>query len=364
MKGLEPLAERDIPEVVSLYEQVIRSGLRRPAPKLADYFRRTFLEHPWTDPEIPSLVYRDDDGRIAGFLGSHVRRLRFDGRPIRMACSGQLVVAPEARGEAAGAFMTQEYFAGPQELTITDGANEPVRRMWQLLGGEVLHVSCIDWTRIFRPAAVAREYAARNGHPRVARATAPLGAPLDALATRLPAKLFRAPKPAGTVETLTPERLVTHLDTVTSTLRLHPDYDEGFVDWLFREMAEVKSRGDLVRSLVRGDDGRVLGWYVVYVRRGGVSDAVQVAAADGAAGAVLDHLFDETFRRGASAVRGRIEPRLLAALWGRRCVLRDSEDALAHSRSPEILAAIRGGQALLTRMEGEWWMGHHIEAFV
>jgi hypothetical protein len=363
MKGIGPLDERDLPEVASLYERVVRSGSKTPPPKLAAYFRRTFLKHPWIDPEIPSLVYRDDEGRIAGFLGSHVRRLRFDGRPIRMACSGQLVVAPEARHEAVGAFITQEYLAGPQELSITDGANEPVRRMWQLLGAEVLHLSSIDWTRVFRPLGVAREYAGRRRRPVLAYALAPLAAVVDAVATRLPGKPFRVARPPGSVEELTPDALVEHLADVTSTLRLYPDYDEAFADWVFREMADVRSRGKLVRCLVRGEDGHVLGWFVVYVRRGGVSDAVQVVAVDKAVGKVLDHLFHETFRRGASAVRGRIEPRLLPELWGRRCVLRFSEGALAHSRSPEILRALRAGEALLTRMDGEWWMGHHLEAF-
>jgi hypothetical protein len=29
---------------------------------------------------------------------------------------------------------------------------------------------------------------------------------------------------------------------------------------------------------------------------------------------------------------------------------------LAHSRHPEIVAAIQQGDAMLTRLEGEWWL--------
>jgi hypothetical protein len=36
---------------------------------------------------------------------------------------------------------------------------------------------------------------------------------------------------------------------------------------------------------------------------------------------------------------------------------------LVHARDPEVTAALALGQALLTRMEGTWWMGHLIEPF-
>ena len=37
--------------------------------------------------------------------------------------------------------------------------------------------------------------------------------------------------------------------------------------------------------------------------------------------------------------------------------------ALIHARDPEVLHAVQAGRALLTRLEGEWWMGHHLEPF-
>src|SRR2546425_837095 len=86
MKGIRPCERADLPEVASLYEYVMRSGTRNPPLGLAEYFERTFFDCPWTDPEIPPLVYKDGGGRIIGFLGSHVRRLRLDGHPIRLAC--------------------------------------------------------------------------------------------------------------------------------------------------------------------------------------------------------------------------------------------------------------------------------------
>jgi hypothetical protein len=38
--------------------------------------------------------------------------------------------------------------------------------------------------------------------------------------------------------------------------------------------------------------------------------------------------------------------------------------ALIHSRNIDLLHAVQSGRALLTRLDGEWWMGHHLEPFL
>ena len=168
MSAIRPLERADLPQVVSLYEHVARSGSRTPPPGLAAYFERTFLDHPWADAEIPSLVYVDGD-KILGFLGSSVRRLELDGRPVRMGISGQLVTEPEVRKRAAGAFLMREYMSGAQDLTITDTASDMVRRIWEGVGGETSQLACIGWVRIFRPA----QFAVRLSRAATGRAGAP-----------------------------------------------------------------------------------------------------------------------------------------------------------------------------------------------
>jgi hypothetical protein len=360
MTRIRSFAERDLAEVAALYERVIRSGSDVPAPRLGDYFRRTFLDHPWRDDEIPSLVHENEHGRVTGFLGSHVRRLRFDGAPIRLACSGQLVVAPEARSEAAGAFLLTRYLAGPQELTITDGANEPARRIWERLGGDTLHLASVDWVRVLRPAGLAVEFATRRGTGAAGRAARVPAGLADRAARRLRPRL-RAPAPSGLVEPLTAETLVECVEALSPTLRLSPAYDAEFAAWLLDELADVRTRGRLVASRVRSDDGRPLGWYVAYLRSGGVAEAMQVGGDPRSLGITIDFLAHEAGLAGATAVRGRLEPRLLAPVWERRCLLRYTGGALVHSRSAELLRVVRGERALLTRLDGEWWMGHHVE---
>ena len=92
---------------------------------------------------------------------------------------------------------------------------------------------------------------------------------------------------------------------------------------------------------------------------------LQIAAPDEHVGRVLDHLFAHASDAGVAGLVGRLEPRLVVPLATRRCMLHTRAEILAmiHSRMPEITAAIRGGRALLTRLEGETWFGHWSESF-
>ena len=95
----------------------------------------------------------------------------------------------------------------------------------------------------------------------------------------------------------------------------------------------------------------------------GLSHVIEVAAKKGAIDTVLDCLFTDAWRRDVAALQGRMEPVLYEPLSQRRCLLRYGERALFHSRDPEVEAAMALGESGLTRLDGEWWMGHHIEAF-
>ena len=152
---------------MELYQRVMRSDRHEPPAGLVPYFERTVLDQPWADPEIPSLVYEAGDGRLAGFIGSHVRCMSFDGRPIRMGVAGQLVSDPDQRHLAVGALLMRQYLSGPQDLTITDGATDVVHEIWVRLGGHALQPQSVVWTRLLRPArAVGDRWLEREGRDR------------------------------------------------------------------------------------------------------------------------------------------------------------------------------------------------------
>lgn len=350
MSPIRPLEPEDIPAVAGLYERLMRSGVRHAQPALEDFFRQTLLEQPWADAEIPSLVYEGDEG-LLGFVGSHVRRFRLDGRPVRVGCSGQLVADPDAAG--IGALLMRSHMKREQDVSSTDGATPVVRSMWERLGGVTLPVASIGWIRVMRPARFAAAVSARRGGVAPRR----MAAALDALSAPLTQRALRPQRPAGSTEPLEVETILSLMER--GRWRLRPDYDRAYLDWVFSQMAAVPGRGELRRLLVRDDSGEPLGWVVYYLARRGISQVQQVAAFSDP-GPVLDHVAWDAFEGGSTAVAGRLEPPLVPAVTARPCLLRRSEWALAHTADPELLAALSTGESLVSRMDGEWWMGPHL----
>jgi hypothetical protein len=371
MSGIRALERGDLSELATL--TAVASGWTFRPPGLPGYYERTLLDGPWVDAEIPSLVYEDDDGSIAAFQGSLARHGRFDGRPIRIACGVNLVSRPDARRRGLGAILTRAYLAGPQDLTITDRATDQMREIWTLLGGQIAHLGCVDWIRVFRPSTLAAGRIARRpldpsrpvGKLSAALAvaspfTSRMCSGLDVAAARVGPWFSEPPEPQGTSEELTPESMLEHLPLVADQVRLHVAYDPPFLTWLFTELAAVRERGSLVAKLVRGRGGGVLGWYIYYLKPEGVSHVVQVASSGRDSRVVVDHLFRDAWLGGAAALRGRVEARLLEPVGGRRCFLRYVGGSLVHSRDPAILGVVAAGDSLLTRLDSEWWMGNDL----
>jgi hypothetical protein len=358
---IRPLERDDLEQVTSLYEYVARSGSRTAPPRVVGYFEETFFDHPWADAEIPSLVYAEEDGRITGFLGSSVRRLDFDGRPARLGVSGQLVADPDARGHAPGAFLMSAYMNGPQDLTLTDTASELVRRIWEGVGGETFHLACVGWVRIFRPLQFASGYRGRRERLGAAGVTRPVLAGVDAAARTVLRGALRPQQSTGVEGRASSAKdLVDNLEAVTENMRLRPAYDEEFLEWLFAQLAAVSGRGEL-RSRIVSSGGRVRGWYIYYLLPGGISQVLQVAGEERDVGDVLDDLFCDAYAGGTAGLQGRVEAHLLEPLSQRRAILHPSGYlALVHARNLDLLYAVQSGRALLTRLEGEWWMGHHL----
>jgi hypothetical protein len=244
--------------------------------------------------------------------------------------------------------------------------------MWESLGGRTSYLSSIGWLRVLRPAGLFTELALR----RVQRpALEPLVRPMRAKAQRGPAPRLRSlldglafgarqdtsAAPAGSVEPLTPELVVEHLPALAAGVRIRPDYDTSSLRWLFDEMRAVTTRGELATCLVRDGAGAVIGWYLAYFDPQRICRVMQLVARPADAGAVLDQLIADAESRAAVAVAGRLEPHLAGAVWERPMHLRRVGRDVLHARDPEFLGTLTDGNALITALEGETWMGHQSE---
>lgn len=352
---VRPFRPDDLPDVVGLRRRLFHYTERPSPAELAEYCERVFCRHPWPDEELPSLVYEDHRGALAGFLGVLPRRMTFEDEPIRVAIGTQLMVSPENRG-LAGWRLVRAFISGPQDLSVSDLGNDAVRRLWVSLGGSVSVPHSVTWEKALRPCRLAVSRLGGGAFGRgAALAAQPLVALGDALAAAWPGAQDR-PDSGDTVP-LAPATLAAAADEVLRPFALRPEYNDGSLPWLLDQAAEKHQLGELVGGLVRESDGDVAGWFLHYVAPGRTSHVLQLAGRPAGRALVLAHLLEDARRRDAIAVAGRLEPAWLPELAAHGCTLRDDGPwVLYHSRRLEIADAIERSDAFLSRLDGEWWL--------
>jgi len=353
------LRAEDLPQVAALHGRVFGATPARPPQRLADYFEEILFRNPWRDAALPSIV-ATRNGEIVGFLGVVPRPMQLGERAIRVAVCTQFMVDPRHRAEQAAVQLLKTFFSGPQDLSLADGANESARRMWLALGGSAPLLYSLHWIRPLRPARYVLSLLERRAG--ALRPFAVAGRPVAALADAAIARVALNHRPdrngADLVEeALQPSTMYAYLREVMAGTDLQPRYDARALEWLLRQVAGKTRHGTLRARAVRDREQRLQGWYIHYTRPGALGEVVQIAARDGAFVRVLHRLVLDAWRQGATAVRGRLDPRFAQELSEQHCWLRrDCNWTLVHSRDEDILSPIREGKMFLTRLEGEWWM--------
>jgi hypothetical protein len=350
---VRPFLMEDIPPVADLYTRVFLRSDRPASQKLTNYFEEIFFGNPCCQEDMPSLVYQETHGRIVGFQGVLSRRMRFLDRRIRVAIAFHLMVEPQSRSTLASVQLLKTVFAGPQDLTLTDGAGIVGRQIWEALGGKSALLYSLYWTRVLRPAQLALSALKKR------KSFAPvLLTPLCTMAEKLMkrAKPLRFTAPRNVVdEELDKQELLSDLGEFSNLRSLRPDYDERTLDWLLERLAQRRGFGQFRKVSVRSDKGLLLGWYMYYLNPGGTSEVIQFAAKKEWIGVLLNHLFFNAWREGAAAVSGRLDPRFMQELSDNYCIFhRRGPWLLVHANESEVLQDICLGHAFLTRLDGEW----------
>jgi hypothetical protein len=349
----------DVPAVAALYMRVLRRRAGAPSPGLTRFFRSFYCDGPFREPDIPSLVHVDADGRVTGFVGVNATPMLWKGRRLRAAFSGSLMVDNPRTAPLAGAALLKAFLAGAQDLSFSETANPVSQGMWERLRGHVLASSSLDWLRILRPAGFALASAA--GRVPALRAALPLARAVDRLAGRRTpkssvARFVSDANPAGlTADPVGEDEFTALLERFTEPYALRPDWSGGYGAHVLAEALSKPGFGAPVMAAVRARGGATLGAFLYHVKPGGLGRAVQVLAAPERTGAVLQCLFADALDRGAVAVRGRADARIVQAAPGRSLVFASVSSTVAHARDAELLAALQAGQGLVNGLAGETW---------
>ena len=144
--------QTDVPRVAELYGSSCMSG-RAPHRTLGSIiWFELFLRNPWVDEAISSLVYEDSNGKLVGFFGFVPRHMSFQGKDLRSALGSNFVMDPESRASMGAMQLVRAFMKGPQDVSITDSANESARQLLRSLGFTVVPVYSVIWARPLRPS--------------------------------------------------------------------------------------------------------------------------------------------------------------------------------------------------------------------
>lgn len=360
MSQIRALEAADIPAVAMMFQRVLRNDTSAPPASLIDYMRHFYLDAPGLGDGIHSLVHIDGAGRVSGFVGVHALPMTFNGRNLRAAICGSLMVEDRDTDPMAGARLLKVFLDGPQDLSFSETANEVATQLWTRLRGVVLPQYSLDWVRVIRPSGFTLDLVAG----RVAGILGPVTTAFDGLFRRrmkpgerrwtaVPAD-GTGQKPLRTTEIKSAE-FAGLFEPLASQFALRPDWKEAQLDRILADAMLKPDLGDLVFASVASPSGAEIGAFAYYAKPGRIGRVLQVLARPGQAGHVIDCLVDDAAARGLCGLRGRTQPALMEAMLGRRIAFVPVASTVVHSRDAELLRAMTDSQAFLNGVAGEQW---------
>jgi hypothetical protein len=357
---IRALEAADIPAVAAMFQRVLRKDTSAPPASLVDYMRHFYLDAPGCGDGIHSLVHIDGAERVSGFVGVHALPMTFNGRNLRAAICGSLMVEDRDTDPMAGARLLKVFLDGPQDLSFSETANEVATQLWTRLRGVVLPQYSLDWVRVIRPSGFVLSLAAG----RVAGMLAPLTSAFDGLYRRQMKpgeRRWTAVTPGGTGQKplrtteIGSAEFAGLFEALTSQFTLRPDWKEAQLDRILADAVLKPDLGHLTFASVASPAGAEIGAFAYYAKPGGIGRVLQVLARPSQAGHVIDCLVDHAAARGVCGLRGRTQPALMEAMLARRIAFVPVASTVVHSRDPDLLRAMTGSQAFLNGVAGEQW---------
>ena len=269
------------------------------------------------------------------------------------------MVHPASRSTLAAVELVRAFLSGPQDVSLAQGTSVS-RRVFEAFGGSTSLLYSTGWTRVLRPSRYTLSFLTRRGLPTVlSRALTPLCRLADAASSRLLRNPFHLAPPELSGGELDVETLRKCLSEFSRGRSLRPTYRADSLKWLLELLDRRNGDRTFKKVVVRDSAREIVGYYLYYLNPRGGGDVVQIEARPRSIEGVLRHLFYEGWNHGLVAMSGLLDPEYLPAFAAQYCLFNrgDGSWLLVHSKHPDLLAAIHRGDAFLTRLEGEWWIG-------
>ena len=321
MAGVRPFVEGDVSRVADLVWKILHEQQGLAPSSLKAYVNKLFLRNPWAEQSISSFVYEDAEGKVTGFFGVVPRTMSIQGKTIRLAFGSNFVVETGSRASFAAMQLVSAFMKGPQDISITDSATEGARQLLRSLGFTVVPIYSLLWARPLRPSMYALRGAARLKKNKTIATIGTLASPFcrvaDYLAATMEISPFHQKASAIKAEALDTDTLIQCLTRIPGKHWLVPDYNRESLEWVLEFVKERNAYGDLRKTVLRDEKGKIVGWYIYGRSSGSIGEVLQIGAESTSVGKVLDHLFYEAWHDGLIGLHGRLEPQFMEELTRR-----------------------------------------------
>lgn len=356
MEIIRTFDKSDATAVAQLFQKVFRHSHAPPPSRLVSYFTEIYLNNPWRDKDVNSLVY-EYNGIVSGFLGAIPFPMSLNGNRIHAVIGGNYMIDPEHPNPLAGVKILKKLISGPQDVTYSDTATATARRIWEGLESESIQLYSMQWLKILRPTQFALSMATRKT---VFSPLATLAKPFSFVSDRslaaFPKSPFRLKVSNVHAEELSVHELFDAIGRFSSRFSLKPEYTEQSLTWLIRNAEGKKEYGPLRKIALFNSQKKMVGWYMYYPNSDNLGHVLQLGAEKRTIDAVLSHLFNDALRQGSLALAGGVEPGFIQEFSLHNCIfIHRNSSLVVHTKNKELLNALHQGNAFLTRLEGEWW---------
>lgn len=348
---IRALSPRDIPAAARLFLKIFRQSETEQTPELATYLHDLAFGSPSYSEQLGSQVHAYEDGRIDSTMISVPMQFVAHDRvlPARMLC------AYMTDGEAEGAArLMLRLRPRQQDFAFSDSASPTSRNHVIAIGGHVLPLHSLEWTRVLAPigtlaAAIERRLKRRLGLTMLAR-------PFDVLARPLLARLSLLPVPALRVSRMTRDAFIEAAPGLIAHYAVRPLWSRAELGWLLDMAGQNTSQGPLEMRAVQDPAGRLIGCFLYYGKRGKPAHILNILAQKGQEDQVVAAMMSDLDQAGCTAVVGRAQPALMNGLALQRMIsFRHKAFVCFLSRFPDLVEAAQRGDIYLGGLAGESW---------
>jgi len=149
-------------------------------------FPRLFLENPWSETGVHSVISCDGD-RINGLVGVLPRRFRLHDERLNVAVTTQFCVAQQDRGKMVAVKLMHQLMRGSLDVTVADDYDPDTARLLKAFGAVEVPSMQLRWFRVLRLFGSLADGISRL--PKLSRSRR-LSAPIARLSDRILPYLF------------------------------------------------------------------------------------------------------------------------------------------------------------------------------